>query len=336
MEKKKSNLLKNGFFLAFGMGMMWYVFKDIVWANFWTDVKSMDYRWFAFSAVFMLTSHLFRALRWKQLIVSNGHNPSTKNVFASVLFMYVSNLVIPRSGEIARCGTIYKYEKIPVPLLIGTVVIERLTDILSLLIFTAIIVFIRFDVVSKLYYETALPELVHSILINKIILFLLVTAFLLGLGTVYVLRKKIAENSLYKKIQPFLIQLKDSFIKLFQLKSKLLYLIYTTAIWLCYLGMFYICVFAFIPTELLSLSDGVVAFIAGSYGMVAPTPGGVGVWPAIVSKALVVLDPINISVNQAKSWAGVSFILMTVTTALAGVLGFIALPVINKDKSTEQ
>tara|TARA_B110000211_G_C14061291_1_gene545650 strand:- start:785 stop:1795 length:1011 start_codon:yes stop_codon:yes gene_type:complete len=336
MEKKKSNLLKNAFFLAFGMGMMWYVFKDIVWLDFWADVKSMDYRWFAFSAVFMVTAHFFRALRWKQLIVSNGHNPSTKNVFASVLFMYVSNLVIPRSGEIARCGTIYKYENIPVPLLIGTVVIERLTDLISLLVLTVLIVFIRFDVVNIMYNETALPEIVDSIIDNQMLLILIVAIGVSGLVAIFILRKKIAEISLIKKIQPFLDQLKNSFIKLIQLKSKFLYLVYTISIWICYLGMFYIGVFAFAPTEFLSLSDGIVAFIAGSYGMVAPTPGGVGVWPAIVSEALIVLDPINITVNQAKSWAGVSFILMTVTTAAAGVIGFIALPFINKDKSSEQ
>ena len=333
MEKKKSNLLKNGFFLVFGIGMMWYVFKDIVWLDFWKDVKSMDYKWFAFSAVFMVTAHFFRALRWKQLIVSNGHNPSTKNVFASVLFMYVSNLVIPRSGEIARCGTVFKYEKIPVPLLIGTVVIERLTDLISLLVFTVLILFIRFDVVSEMYGQTALPQLVDSILENQVILFLIIAMGLLGLTTIFLLRKKISQNALFQKAQPFLEQLKDSFIKLFKLKNKFLYLIFTIAIWVCYLGMFYVCVFAFTPTENLSLSDGATAFIAGSYGMVAPTPGGVGVWPAIVSKALVIL---KVEENYAISWAGVSFILMTVTTALAGVLGFIALPFINKDKSTEQ
>tara|TARA_B100000768_G_C11256423_1_gene366619 strand:+ start:668 stop:1663 length:996 start_codon:yes stop_codon:yes gene_type:complete len=331
MEKKKSDFLKNTFFLVFGIVMMWYVFKDIVWLDFWTDVKSMDYEWFAFSAVFMVIAHFFRALRWKQLIVSNGHNPSTKNVFASVLFMYVSNLVIPRSGEIARCGTIYKYEKIPVPLLIGTVVIERLTDLLSLIALTVIVVFIRFDDVFKMYHKTALPELVDSISDNKLLLILTLLIGAIVFATLFFLRKKITEISLVKKAKPFLVQLKESFIKLFKLKNKFLYLVYTIAIWICYLGMFYVCVFAFVPTENLSLSDGVTAFIAGSYGMVAPTPGGVGVWPAIVSEALIVLD--DIPENYAKSWAGVAFILMTLSTAIAGTLGFIALPFINKVKS---
>jgi len=312
---------------------MWYVFKDTVWGDFWIDVKSMDYRWFAFSAVLMIISHFIRALRWKQLIVSNGHNPSLKNVFASVLFMYVSNLVIPRSGEIARCGTIYKYEKIPIPLLIGTVLIERLTDLLSLLSLTIVIILLRFDIVQKMYGETALPEVVDSISENTVLLSIIAVIGVLIIITIFLLRKKIAATSLFQKVAPFLNDLQASFGKLVNLKYKSLYLLYTIGIWICYIGMFYVCVFAFAPTENIDLSSGITAFVAGSYGMVAPTPGGVGVWPAIVSMALQVL---GVAENYANSWAGVSFILMTITTAIAGVLGFIALPFINKDKSSEQ
>ncbi len=329
MKNKKSNLLKNLFFLLFGIWMMWYVFKDIPMRDFITDVKSMDYQYFAYSAIFMVAAHFFRALRWKQLIVSNGYNPSTKNVFASVLFMYVSNLVVPRSGEIARCGTIYKYEKIPIPLLIGTVVIERLTDLISLLILTVMIVFVRFDIVYNIYCKTALPELLENIIENQSLLLFTSLSIFLILISIFLLRKKIAANSIFKKTQPFFKQLKGSFIKLFQLRNKFVFLLYTIAIWLCYIGMFYVCIFAFEHTENLSLSDGVTVFIAGSYGMVAPTPGGIGVWPAIVSMAL---EVIGIASNYAKSWAGVSFILMTLSTAAAGTLGFVALPFINKDK----
>tara|TARA_B100000795_G_C22745876_1_gene417218 strand:- start:316 stop:1317 length:1002 start_codon:yes stop_codon:yes gene_type:complete len=333
MEKKKNNLPKNTFFLAFGIGMMWYVFKDTVWGDFWIDVKSMDYRWFAVSAVFMILAHFIRALRWKQLIVSNGHNPSLKNVFASVLFMYVSNLVIPRSGEIARCGTIYKYEKIPIPLLIGTVVIERLTDLLSLLFLTLIIILLRFDFVQQMYRVTSLPELINSIIDNTVLLSTITIFMASVLASIFIFRKKITTNNTFKKVVPFLNDLKSSFKKLINLRYKSLYLLYTIVIWTCYIGMFYICVFAFAPTENIDLSSGITAFIAGSYGMVAPTPGGVGVWPAIVSAALQVL---GIAENHANSWAGVSFILMTITTALAGVLGFMALPFINKGKSSKQ
>lgn len=309
--------------------MMWYVFKDTVWGDFWIDVKSMDYRWFGYSAILMITSHFIRALRWKQLIMSNGYNPSTKNVFASVLFMYVSNLVIPRSGELARCGTIYKYEKIPIPLLIGTVLIERLTDLISLLTITLFVLYLRFDIVSKMYTKTALPELMQSIAQNSNTISALIIITALVIVSVVIFRKKIKNASIFKKIIPFIYDLKQSFSKLLHLKHKSIYFLYTIIIWICYVGMFYVCVFAFKPTENIDLSSGLTAFIAGSYGMVAPTPGGVGVWPAIVSMALQVL---GVAESYANSWAGVSFILMTITTAAAGVLGFMALPFINKDK----
>lgn len=333
MSSKKTNFIKNTIFLGIGIGMMAYVFRDTNWDDLWKDVKSMDYSFYLISGVFVILSHYFRAMRWKQLIVSIGHNPDTKNVFASVLFMYVSNLVIPRSGEVARCGSIYKYEKIPVPALLGTVVIERLIDVVSLLALTGLLVIIQFDVIQEIYYQSSMDDLVQSVLDNKLLLTFII---LFGLAIAFFLfkiRKKIFELGPLKKLEGLLIELKNSFLKLLKLDNKLLFIVYTLAIWICYVLMFYIPFYAFEPTSHLGFVAGITAFVAGSYGMVAPIQGGVGVWQFMVIMALVAM---GIPEDAATSWAGVSFILLTLITATAGVVGFIALPYINKDKNLEQ
>lgn len=333
MGSKKTNIVKNAIFLGIGIAMMAYVFKDTNWDDLWKDVKSMDYSYYLISGVFVILSHYFRALRWKQLIVSIGHNPSTKNAFASVLFMYVSNLIIPRSGEVARCGSIYKYEKIPVPALFGTVVIERLIDVLSLLALTGLLVIIQFEVISKIYYDSSMDDMVQSLLANKILLSIVVVAGILIAFFLYKIRKKIFALGPLKKVEGLLIELKNSFLKLLKLDNKFLFFVYTIAIWVCYVCMFYIPFYAFEPTSHLGFVAGLTAFVAGSYGMVAPIQGGVGVWQFMVIMALVAM---GIPEDAATSWAGVSFILLTLITATAGVIGFISLPYINKDKSLEQ
>lgn len=333
MGSKKTNILKNTIFLAIGLGMMAYVFKDTNWNDLWRDVKSMDYSYYLISGVFVILSHYFRALRWKQLIVSIGHNPSTKNAFASVLFMYVSNLVIPRSGEVARCGSIYKYEKIPVPALLGTVVIERLIDVVSLLALTGLLVIIQFEVIKEIYFQSSLDDMIQSLIANKFSLIALIAGSLGIAFFLYKVRKKIFALGPLKKVEGLLFELKNSFVKLLKLKNKFLFFIYTLAIWVCYVCMFYIPFYAFEPTSHLGFVAGITAFVAGSYGMIAPIQGGVGVWQFMVIMALVAM---GIPEDAATSWAGVSFILLTLITATAGVIGFISLPYINKDKTLEQ
>jgi len=137
MNKKAVKYFKQVIFLAIGIALIWFTFSNsnITFDKFWEGAKSMNYWYFGISAVFAMLSHYSRALRWKLLINSTGYDPKTKNVFASVLFMYASNIAFPRSGEIARCGTLYKYESIPIPQLLGTVFIERTFDLLTLFFF---------------------------------------------------------------------------------------------------------------------------------------------------------------------------------------------------------
>ena len=174
MSKKKIKYLKQGIFLSLGIGLIWWSFADsnITFDEFWSGAKSMNYWYFGISTLFAMISHYSRAIRWKLLINSTGHNPKTKNVFASVLFMYASNIAIPRSGEVARCGTLYKYESIPIPKLLGTVFIERTFDLLTLLFFTSLLVFVQFDLFSNIYFQSSLPNMINGLLNNKISIFI--------------------------------------------------------------------------------------------------------------------------------------------------------------------
>lgn len=331
MNQKLLKVLKNILFLSIGVVLVWFSFSnsDLTFSEFIKGAKSMNYGYFVISAAFAMISHYSRALRWKLLINSTGHNPKTKNVFASVLFMYASNIAIPRSGEIARCGTLYKYEGIPIPKLLGTVFVERAIDLLTLLLFTGLLLIVQFDLFSNLYFNSSLPNLIDKILNNKLSILLIVTSVIVFLGVLYFLRAKIFALGPMKKIKKLLIDLKSSLIQVFKMKKKLLFLIHTIIIWIGYVGMFYICFFAFQPTSHLGLAAGLTAFIAGSFGMVAPTSGGAGAWQIMVIMALTTL---NVDESDAAIWANVAFAVMTFTIIIAGIISFFMLPLMNKNR----
>ncbi len=338
MNKKLGKTLKQILFLSIGVTLVWFSFANsgLTFDEFIEGAQSMNYGYFFISALFAMGSHYSRALRWKLLIQSTGHNPKTKNVFASVLFMYTSNIAFPRSGEVARCGTIYKYEDIPIPTLLGTVFVERAIDLLTLLFFTGLLVIIQFDLFSNLYYNSTLPNVVESFLNNKMNIALVVILITMGLAAIYLLRKKIFSFGPMKKVEQLLIDLKNSLIQVFKMKKKLLFLFHTILIWLGYVGMFYICFFAFEPTSHLGLAAGLTAFIAGSFGMVAPTSGGAGTWHIMVILALTALPAVpgaeKITEENAAIWANVAFAIMTFTVIAAGIISFISLPFMNKNE----
>ena len=333
MNQKLLKVLKNTLFLSIGVVLVWFSFSnsDLTFSEFIKGAKSMNYGYFVISAAFAMISHYSRALRWKLLINSTGHNPKTKNVFASVLFMYASNIAIPRSGEIARCGTLYKYEGIPIPKLLGTVFVERAIDLLTLLLLTGLLLIIQFDVFRDLYNKPSLQEEIVKILNNKSLILIIITSVVAFLGVLYFLRAKIFALGPMKKIKKLLIDLKSSLIQVFKMKKKLLFLFHTIIIWSGYVGMFYICFFAYAATSVFELADGFTAFIAGSFGMVAPTNGGVGAWQFMVETALEILVPIEPE-NSYAIWANFTFAVMTFTIIIAGIISFFMLPLMNKNR----
>ena len=290
----------------------------------------MDFSYFFISALMALVAHYSRAVRWRYLIRSFGYNPKMKNVFLSVLFMYFSNLIIPRSGEVARCGTLYKYEKIPVKNLLGTVVVERLFDLLTLLTATGLLIVLQFETVKGMYYGSTLPSLIEKLINNKFFLLVIVIAVVSILLLLFLFRKKIMQIKLFQKLPAFKDELIEGVKKVMKLKQKVAFFGHTLFIWLMYFGMTYICFYAYGPTENLGLSAGFAVFMAGSYGMVAPTNGGIGAWHLMIVLAL---SMFGVSNENGVAIAQVAFASMTSAVILYGAVAVMLLPFMNKNKT---
>lgn len=329
MKEKIINIVKYVFFLAIGIGLMIYLFQDLKISEVIEEAKSMDYRFFLISALFALTSHVARAIRWKYLIDALGYTTKTINVIGAVLQMYLFNIIIPRSGEVFRCGTIYRNENVPVKKLLGTVVIERFVDLISLLIITVLLLIFRFDIVKGLYDGSVFPEKMDQLANNQMMLFVLIIAAIIPLILVFLFRKRLMKLSIFSKIYNLVKEAIDGLKKIGKLKQKWSFIGLTLLMWSMYFSMLYICFFAYEPMSKLGPSAGLAMFVAGSYGMVAPTNGGVGAWHAmaLISLSVFGIDPESM---EAETFVNVTFVIITVTVALFGLVSFLLLPLYNR------
>jgi uncharacterized protein (TIRG00374 family) len=241
--------------------------------------------WLFFMAVVAIISHILRAERWRMLMVPSGNHSKLSESFYSLMVGYLVNLVIPRGGEVSRCYNLYKLNKTPVDLSFGTVVVERIVDLLCLLT----LIIISFAVESEKLFE-----FVNTLPLGqgdsgskfKVVLWLLIIALVIG-GAAFVLFRK------NQKIRTFVIKtwsgLKQGLLSVFQLKSKGLFVFYSIIIWLLYFVMSYAVLKAFPSTSGLGISAVLSLFAIGSIAMAAPLPGGTGSYHVLVPQGLIFL-----------------------------------------------
>lgn len=125
------SVIKYLFFIVLGLALLFLAFRGLEWNDLWEELKTANYWWFLATILVAIISHIFRALRWNLLIDQMGYKTRTSTTFYAVMMGYLANLVLPRLGEVTRCGFLGKKEKIPFNALFGTVVAERVFDMIG-------------------------------------------------------------------------------------------------------------------------------------------------------------------------------------------------------------
>ena len=156
MRKGILQTLKFTAFLAVGVLLLWLAFRSVNFSKLVADLKEADYSWLLLSVFFGFIAFVSRARRWVLLVNPLGYNPSLRNSFYSLMTGYLANLALPRIGEITRCIALGKKENIPVDQLIGTVVIERTIDFISLLSIMITLIFTSGDQIGLFLKESIL------------------------------------------------------------------------------------------------------------------------------------------------------------------------------------
>lgn len=286
--------------------------------NIFSHIKNANYSFVFLSVVFGALSHISRAYRWKFLLAPLGYKPRLINSLLAVLIGYVSNLGIPRSGELFRATVMDRFENIPFQKGFGTVIAERLVDLFILLCFVSLALILKFD-------------LIWEILANKPINPVHISLIIVGVSIVFLILRKFinqSNNPFLKKIRLFFSELWEGIISLKKMEHKWAFVGHTLFIWLMYLAMFYIMKFSIPETASLGLESLIVAFVVGALA-VSATNGGVGIYPFSVSLVLIAY---GISKESSLAFGWIMWTSQTVMIVLFGSLAFFALPLVNRIK----
>lgn len=328
-KKRIFSIFEYLFFLGIGVLLLWLSFRKLDLHEIWIDIQEAEYSWLVIALFFAILSHIIRALRWNLLINSLGYKTRLSSTFFAVMIGYLANTAVPRMGEFVRCGVLSKKEKIPFNSLFGTVISERLFDLISLFVIIFLVIVFQLDLVGDLMRQLFGPllETVFSNVWN-------ITFFLAGVFVFFVLlawllwksKEWIKSLSFYHKLHDFLIGLWQGIISIGKMRQKGLFLIYTVSIWLFYGVMVYMPVLMLSETSHLDFIDGLTILAIGSLGIVAPVPGGIGAYHFIVKAILVELY--GIEPNAAGSFAAITHAGQTLLNLVIGGLSYLGMGIL--------
>lgn len=289
MKAKILSFFKYALPLALAVLLMTYLFRNISVTELLRSFRQADYRWAVASAVLLLLAHLSRAYRWKLLMQPLGYRPSLRNTFVAVMVGYFANLLLPRMGEVTRCGMLQRMEKIPLNTSFGTVVAERLFDLISLLVLLVLNFVLEFDRLNGFFTEFFSSKFGAAGSISAGMYLFVVSVALTGLVFLVVLyrsRARFRGNAFYIRVSSFVKGMLEGILSVRKLDRKWDFFLQTLLIWIGYYLASYLLTFALPDTARLSPLAGLTVLIMGSLGMAAPVQGGTGSFHLLVSGAL--------------------------------------------------
>lgn len=336
MNKRLLTIFQYVFFLALGFFLVWWSVKDLTsedrseirlalkTARYWLIIP-------VFCILFL--SHYIRAIRWKLLIEPLGYKPSTANTVFAVFIGYLANQAVPRLGEVLKCTVLARYEKIPADKLIGTIILERVIDALTLLIIFGITLAIQPDIYSQLIniiFSSKKQGPDHAVS-SWLVLFIIGLIILLIL-IFWMIKNKKGFRDLGLLFRSVLSSIWQGLSAIQHLKKRWGFIILTIGMWTLYLVGGYIGFIALKETEGYGIREAFTVLSAGSIGMVA-TPGGIGAYAYLLQKTMQVYG-LNEGIALAFGW--ILWLVQTAVILIGGLISFVAIPYYNKRKAAEK
>jgi uncharacterized protein (TIRG00374 family) len=335
MNSTLKNAAKYVLMLGLGGLLFWYVLKDQDPNKIANDFRHANYFWISISVLISVVAYWSRAVRWNLLLEPLDIKPPVYKTFLALMSGYFANLLLPRAGEVARCLILNKMNKAPFNSTFGSVVAERVFDLIGLLFVIGMAFFFEFSLISGfltelfvIKFQNLFSSLQHMYIVLLIFALLLIALF----AIVWKLRNKIKQNAFFQKIYTFLKGVWQGIVGIKDLEKKWYFLFHSILIWVCYYFMTYTVFFAFEPTEHLGFGAGLVLLVVGALGMSAPVPGGVGAFHFLVAGAMVVY---GISKDDGVSYAILLHTSQALTVVILGGISFVISLLIGKNKETE-
>ncbi|MCE7956251.1 MAG: UPF0104 family protein [Bacteroidetes bacterium CHB6] len=333
MKGKIISAIKYLLFLALGVGMLWLTFRNQDFSSLEEKIKTIKINWLIAATIAAIISHLSRAARWAMLIEPLGYKPKLSNTFWALCVGYLANLAVPRIGEITRCGVLTKAEKVPFNELIGTVIVERIIDVIMLFILLVAVAAMQYHLIGEFLHQNIVQPLAGKFQ-NPVVLLVLAAGLVMMIVAVYFLffRKREKSNPLLEKITTLLKGVVDGIKSISKLKNIPLFIFHTVFIWAMYFLATWFCFFTLDATSHLSAVAGLFILVAGGLGMSAPVQGGIGAFHYIVSRGLMLY---GISETDGIIYATISHGYQTLLLIVLGTIGFFVLMATSRKSKTD-
>ncbi|MCB0703825.1 MAG: flippase-like domain-containing protein [Saprospiraceae bacterium] len=354
MKQLLWNILKILIFFGVGAGILYLVYRDqdAAWqaqcaidgvpaadcsliGKILDDFASSNFFWLFLVLVAFSISNISRSARWLMLLRPLGYKPSMVNGFFTIMLGYFANLGFPRIGEVIRAGTFARYEGIPTEKVFGTVVVDRIADVITLALVLAFTFLIEFDRILALLrsFGNAGGAESGGGWFKWLVISMLAIGILGGL-LVMIFWQQVKTSKLYKKVLGIGIGFLDGIRTIQKLEHPGRFILHSLNIWFMYYLMTYLGFHAFAPTAELGALPALMVFTVGALGIVIPSPGGMGTYHALVTACLVSMY--GIAKADAFSFANILFFSIQLgCNILLGVMALVVLPIYNR-KSAEK
>ncbi|MFA5713774.1 MAG: lysylphosphatidylglycerol synthase transmembrane domain-containing protein [Bacteroidales bacterium] len=317
------SLLKYLLLLGLAIFLLWLSFRGVSWHEVVEGLKKTKFEWVLLSMAVGTASFLFRALRWRLIMVPLNKGVTRSDAWHGVTVGYLTNFAIPRAGELARCGVVAKRRKIPFDKLFGTVILERSIDLLSLLLVTVTVITLRFEKFGNFIQKEIIGGIEERFSLNFWLLFSIVILLLfLVLFLLFRYRKR---SAIFNKIVAFLKGIYSGLIAGFKMERRGLFLLYTALIWFSYWLMSYTTILAFSSVATLDpavatldWADALFLSVVGGLGWLVPVQGGIGAYHFIITLALSSIYAIDTGLGAL--FATISHESQAITMILFGAL----------------
>lgn len=335
MNKRLRTILQYILFLGLGILFAWLSLRNLNKDNTekiktaFTNAK----HWLIVPVFFILfMSHYVRALRWRLLIEPLGHTPSKMNSFFAVMIGYLVNQGVPRLGEVVKCTVLARYEKIPVEKLIGTIILERIIDAITLLIIFGITLVIQPDLYTRII-DTFFNS--NQATEEKKVSYTIITLIILGIAVILLLVWMYFKKKTFRDVGLTLRKIGKRIAEgvgaIRHLKKRKQFVFLTVLLWGLYFSGGYIGFMAFQETEQYGIKEAFTVLSAGSIGMIA-SPGGIGAYAFMIEKTMMLY---GLSQPVAIAFGWILWLATTAVIVIGGLVSFVAIPYYNKNRKIE-
>ena len=322
MNPKIVKTLQFVFFLLVGVVLLYFAFRGIDLEDMMLQIRQADYSWVALSTTFATLALVFRSLRWKLLIEPLHEDPKVINIFHAINIGYLANFVFPRIGEITRCGILYRTDGIAADRLFGTVIVERIFDVLMSALMLLLILLLRYDVVGGFIMEQilqpalgGLPEAVSTGWGLAIPALAILALYLLY----KLFKSRLSKIGVFQKIKNIIGGVMNGIKSVSQMRRIGWFVVLNFLIFGMYFLQTYVMFFALESTSSLGVGDALFVLVLSALALILPVQGGIGAYHWIISMGLTIF---GITRAEGMVYATISH---SVTAILFILLGAISL-----------